>query len=99
VASNGRGPYLKRPGNGEISIKWGLNGGRKDKRLQLEWVEHDLDGDMSKPSREGFGLELLNRILLYDLDARTSVAFQPSGLSFSMELPVEHLASRTDGGR
>ena len=39
-------------------------------------------------------MELLTRILPYDLDAKTNVDFEDRGLRFQMELPTEHLVER-----
>jgi hypothetical protein len=37
-------------------------------------------------------MELLTRVLPYDLGAKTSIEFRDDGLSFEMELPADHLA-------
>jgi hypothetical protein len=42
-------------------------------------------------------MELLTRLLPYDLGARTSVEFRDGGLRFEMDLPGEHLASIAHG--
>jgi hypothetical protein len=36
-------------------------------------------------------MELLERILPYDLGAKTKLDFNPSQIRFSLELPEEHL--------
>ena len=36
-------------------------------------------------------MELLTRILPYDLSAKTKVEFEKTGVRFKMELPAEHL--------
>jgi hypothetical protein len=60
--------------------------------LHFEWSEKSGDGAPLEPTRHGFGMELLTRILPYDLGARTSVEFRGNGLRFQMALPSEHVA-------
>jgi hypothetical protein len=38
-------------------------------------------------------MELLTRILPYDLDAKTNVEFDDGGLRFAMELPLSNVIS------
>jgi two-component system CheB/CheR fusion protein len=79
-------------GNGRIRVGWKFNG--DGTALHFEWVEQGLDGDAPRePSRQGFGMELLTRILPYDLDAKTNVEFDDGGLRFAMELPLSNVMS------
>ena len=78
---------------GRIAIKWHLTGRGKSRELSFEWVEKGSDGPAAKPARHGFGMELLTRILPYDLGARTRVEFPGDGLRFAMDLPEEHLVA------
>jgi two-component system CheB/CheR fusion protein len=83
---------------GRIAIKWRVNGkGDGAGPLEFEWAEDGVDGVNSKPARHGFGMELLTRILPYDLGARTNVEFRQKGLRFTMDLPQEHLAVPATG--
>lgn len=85
---------LANHNGGQIAIKWRLNGRSNGKDLRFEWIERSLDGSIPKAERHGFGMELLTRILPYDLGAKTSVEFRGNGLRFQMDLPSEHLASK-----
>ena len=85
---------LSGSNGGRIAIKWRLNGRANGKALSFEWRERNGNGSLAKPTRHGFGMELLTRILPYDLGAKTSVEFQDNGLRFQMDLPSEHLADR-----
>jgi len=87
------GALAERNG-GKIAIRWRINGKGDGERLHFEWVERGGNGKLLKPSRHGFGMELLTRILPYDLDAKTNVDFEDRGLRFQMELPTEHLVER-----
>lgn len=77
---------------GSIAVRWRLNGKPKAHELDFEWIEDGVDGIDGTPSRRGFGMELLTRVLPYDLRAKTSVEFLDSGLRFQMSLPAEHLS-------
>lgn len=43
-------------------------------------------------------MELLTRVLPYDLGAKTAIEFPPKGITFMLELPTEYLNARPDGG-
>ncbi len=77
---------------GRLMVNWRVEGkdGAK-RRLAFEWDEHGSNGELPKPSREGFGMQLLTRMLPYDLSARTSIDFEETGMRFPMELPMHHV--------
>jgi two-component sensor histidine kinase len=77
--------------NGRIDIGWWLNGKGGDAEVEFKWAESGVYGSVAKPRRKGFGIELLTRVLPYDLGATTRLDFAPDGISFTMQLPVEHL--------
>jgi two-component system CheB/CheR fusion protein len=75
--------------DGRISIDWTMNG--DGSALAFSWKEATGDGELAKPSRHGFGMELLTRVLPYDLNARTMVEFSDRGLRFTMDLPLDNV--------
>jgi two-component system CheB/CheR fusion protein len=78
--------------NGRIAVAWKLGGGaRGDGALEFKWEESGLDRPVATPERNGFGVELLTRVLPYDLGAKTKLDFTPGGVCFTMRLPPEHL--------
>jgi two-component system CheB/CheR fusion protein len=77
--------------SGKIAVKWRLTGADGGTQLMFEWIEEVPGGKMTRSSREGFGTELLARVLPYDLGAKTKMELQPKGLHFTMQLPHEHL--------
>ncbi len=83
---------LAQRNGGQIGISWRLNGSRNGRELSFEWIEKHANGPNGDPERHGFGMELLTRILPYDLGANTSVEFNDHGLRFQMDLPGDHLA-------
>lgn len=74
---------------GRIKIDWKMNGDGSG--LEFNWSEAAPNGGVPKPARQGFGMELLTRILPYDLNASTKVDFAQQGLRFSMHLPLDNL--------
>ena len=83
---------LANSNSGQIAIRWKFNRTGAGDELSFEWVERRSDGPIPRPERHGFGMELLTRILPYDLGASTSMEFRDDGLCFAMELPREHIA-------
>jgi two-component system CheB/CheR fusion protein len=74
---------------GRISINWKMNG--DGTAMQFNWAEKHPDGTLPKATRNGFGMELLTRILPYDLNANTKVELAGDGLRFTMDLPLENV--------
>jgi two-component sensor histidine kinase len=62
--------------------------------LGLVWEEAGMDLT-EQPTRRGFGLELLERILPYELDANTRAEFLSNGLRFTMSVPLANLVVET----
>ncbi len=49
---------------GRLMVNWRVEGKDGAKRqLAFEWDEQGSNGELPKPSREGFGMELLTRML------------------------------------
>jgi two-component system CheB/CheR fusion protein len=74
---------------GRININWKMNGDGTS--MEFHWAETQPNGGLLKATRQGFGMELLTRILPYDLNARTKVEFASEGLRFSMDLPLDNV--------
>ena len=74
---------------GRIKIDWKMNG--DGNALEFNWNEAAPNGGVPKPTRQGFGMELLTRILPYDFNAKTKVEFASQGLRFSMHLPLDNV--------
>jgi two-component system CheB/CheR fusion protein len=70
---------------GRITVSWR----RADKdgaRLTLTWTETGAPGEV-RAARRGFGTEMLERMLNYELGARTELDFAEPGLVCRIELP------------
>ena len=69
--------------HGRVAVAWKENEG--DGFLQLEWRETGVPILLTAPRTQGFGVELLENTLPYELGARTSVEFAPGGLTCVIE--------------
>lgn len=70
---------------GRLDIRWRV----ADGRLLFDWIESGGDFAGGEPERQGFGHELLRRVLPYDLQAATEIEFAPGGLHFRLDMPLE----------
>ena len=73
---------------GKISVEWRLMNTSEGRRLSLEWRESGVPALNSRPSRNGFGRDLIEEGLPYDLGAVTSLDFAPGGVRCTVELPL-----------
>lgn len=71
-----------------IEVSWSLVGEGSPQMLHFSWRERVTGRTIEPPGRSGFGTELLDRVLSYELDARTSIQFLPDGLSYVAEIPL-----------
>jgi PAS domain S-box-containing protein len=74
--------------HGRIAVRWERVGPDGEELLRLVWEENGVDMPPEPPTRRGFGLELLQRSLPYDLRAETRVEFRSEGLRFEMAMPL-----------
>lgn len=64
--------------HGRVAVAWKEN--EQDGFLRLEWRESGVPILVTAPRTQGFGVELLENTLPYELGARTSVELAPGGL-------------------
>ena len=74
---------LSRP-KGRLTIQWRVVGAH----LHLHWSEQGVAVLNLNPVRVGFGRDLLERGLLYDLGAVATLRFAPGGVQCTIELPL-----------
>ena len=72
---------------GEVSIEWQTN--TANDRVKVEWRESG-GPPVLPPQRQGFGHELIGRIVPKALDGRGTLLFLPAGVSWLFEFPVGH---------
>jgi two-component sensor histidine kinase len=85
---------------GQISIDWSIDPKSTPPRLHWRWCESGVGSAAPAPQRRGFGQELIERVLPYELGARTGLTFAPGGVRCEIDLPLnERTASLSDADR
>jgi two-component system CheB/CheR fusion protein len=74
--------------DGHIDISWAIAGQSSGPVLQFAWVESGVSLDPAAPRRRGFGTDLLERTLTYELKAETRLEFRPDGFRCSVVIPL-----------
>lgn len=83
-------------GEGQVGIHWARERSDDEEVLAFTWTERGRDRALVSAGRSGFGFELLQRTLPYELDAETKIDFEREGLRFTLRMP---LAGRIAEGR
>jgi two-component system CheB/CheR fusion protein len=73
---------------GHIRIDWDLETVDGEARLVFHWIESGMNLSGDPPTRRGFGMELLERTLAYDLSAETRLDFPRDGLHCTIIVPA-----------
>jgi PAS domain S-box-containing protein len=73
---------------GRIRISWRVQNGSDPPQLVFEWKESGVLNRAAKRKQRGFGTDLLERTLSYELKAKTVQTFEPDGLRCTIELPM-----------
>lgn len=76
--------------DGRIDVVWQVLAG-PPARLRFGWSERGVASMPPEPRRKGFGTEILERTLAYDLKAVTALDFRPTGLSCTITVPMAQL--------
>ena len=75
--------------SGRLAVRCWMETETERPSLKLEWRESGVAmPDHGKPVRRGFGLDLIERGLPYQLGATTNVSFSPDGLVCNLVLPL-----------
>ncbi|MBX3596091.1 MAG: PAS domain-containing protein [Rhizobiaceae bacterium] len=73
---------------GKIAISWKIADDGDDRKLVFLWEESGLADLPKNPARTGFGTELVQRTLAYELDATIDRQFNPWGVRYLIKLPM-----------
>lgn len=75
--------------DGLINVSWSVAPGSDgEPRLTWVWIESGLSGLAPTPPRRGFGLEIIEHALSYQLNAVTALLFTPTGLHCTIGFPL-----------
>jgi two-component system CheB/CheR fusion protein len=67
--------------------------------LRWHWIETGVKLSGEKPKRRGFGTELIERTLAYDLGGEASLAFGVDGLNCTINLSADDQLMLTQSRR
>jgi two-component system CheB/CheR fusion protein len=73
---------------GRLAVEWSIAEAQEQPRLVLRWTETGVKLSSEKPTRRGFGTELIERILAYDLGGEARLEFTSDGLHCIISLPA-----------
>ena len=73
---------------GHIDVTWTIVTLDGERRLRLEWRETGVHVASAAPRRRGFGTELIERALPYEIGAKTALDFTPGGIRCTIEFPL-----------
>ncbi|WP_422001709.1 sensor histidine kinase [Reyranella sp.] len=74
-------------GGGSLEIRWQVEAGEEGPELQVEWREHSATTAATEPG-SGYGRELIERALPYQLDARTTYTLGRDGVRCTIAVPL-----------
>ncbi len=76
---------------GWVDLCWVKSGGR----MRLVWSEHG-GPPVTPPSQRGFGTRLVERSLAQDLGGTVKIAFNPEGVTCTVESPLTEVAASAE---
>ena len=80
---------------GRLSLRWHALRRNGQPALHIEWTEScvDMSRAADAPQGGGYGRELIEHALPYQLDARTTYEMGPDGVRCTIEVPVSDVTS------
>ncbi len=84
---------------GRIDLRWRVKALENDRKLHIDWRESGGPALSGQPAHSGFGREVLERSLPFELDADVQMVFAARGLECSMVLPLAGMEFDAAAGR
>jgi PAS domain S-box-containing protein len=79
---------------GTVDLAWSLPPGQPGARqLRIVWRESG-GPPVEKPKARGFGRAVIERVVAQALEGEAAVDFQPSGLTWTLDIPDRHILSQ-----
>jgi two-component system CheB/CheR fusion protein len=72
---------------GHITVTWHREQDEEGPRMRLEWVESGVALD-SPPAHRGFGQDLIERTVPYELRGAARLMFEPGGVRCIIDIPL-----------
>ena len=83
--------------DGRIAVNWSIEP-TPPPTLRWSWTESNVQIAQTTPRRRGFGRELIESVLPYELGAATRFTIENSGLRCEIDLPINERTSATYSG-
>ena len=74
---------------GRVKVDWNIEKADGQDRLVIRWAETGVKLPADRPQRRGFGTELIERTLAYDLGGEASLEFGRDGIRCTISLPAD----------
>ncbi len=72
---------------GKVDVRWSVMTKEARRMLEFDWIESG-GPEVKPPTRQGFGMRLLNFVLPSQIQARTRIDYRPEGVSVHCSLPL-----------
>ena len=73
---------------GRVGIRWAIEAADHSPKIVMRWTE--VGGPQpTVPERKGFGMEMIERQLGYELGGSASIEYPPDGLTATLTIPVD----------
>jgi two-component sensor histidine kinase len=82
---------------GRLSIAWEVEARDAEEWLTLVWAETGVESS-GKPSRRGFGTELITRRIPYELQGTGEIEFDATGMQATIAFPLRSTGSILETG-
>lgn len=85
--------------SGRINVSWEQARNEQGKREFLLYWRESGGPAVKPPARQGFGSELVQRQLHYELNGRVTMDFMPAGLAVTLAIPAENVVVEAQSGQ
>jgi PAS domain S-box-containing protein len=77
--------------DGRIHVTWSVERRESEERFKFQWIERG-GPRVRKPTRQGFGRVLIERVAAQEFNAEPRISFDPEGLSYEIDAPLPAIA-------
>lgn len=79
---------------GTVRLHWHIDADEtRPHTLHMLWTESGASATVTPPIRQGFGTKVMERVVARALDASVTMSYAPSGLLWSLRIPLSHIAT------